>query len=413
MPARTISDYFPVSHDRRGLLSYTAGCVLALLVLTAVSPNALAEDWLKKWPLQVHGFASQGFAISNRNNYLTMSTSRGAFDFTDGGVNVSVQVTDKLRVGAQAYVRNIGTLGGWRPILDWAIVDYKVKDWLSLRGGKGKTVFGLYNDSQDMESLHTWAILPQSVYALDLRSSSLAHLGGDIGGEIPMREGLGGIAYTVYAGRRFDDRRGGYRDVAAQNGVLLNRVTGWMAGGDLRWNNLRPGLTVGASYLVMPFEGVGKMKEYQLPVKFEVDSKTRVFYVDYLRGNLHLTGESIMGHGAAEVTGLPGVTKVDEPLTGWYASLSYRLSPHLELGGYHSRFISNTGQPWRDPDNHIYDQAITARVDVNRHWSVKLEGHFIDGHGSVFSARGFYRKQNPNGFEPKTNMFVLRTGYTF
>ena len=50
---------------------------------------------------QVHSFASQGFAYSNDNNYLTMDTSKGSFAMTDGGVNISTQVTDKFRVGAQ------------------------------------------------------------------------------------------------------------------------------------------------------------------------------------------------------------------------------------------------------------------------------------------------------------------------
>jgi len=61
--------------------------------------------------VQVHSFASQGFAYSNDNNYLTMETSKGSFAMTDGGVNVSSQITDKFRVGAQAYDRNIGVMG--------------------------------------------------------------------------------------------------------------------------------------------------------------------------------------------------------------------------------------------------------------------------------------------------------------
>ena len=50
-----------------------------------------------------------------------------------------------------------------------------------------KTVLGLYNDTQDMEFLHTWAILPQSMYPLDLRSSTIAHVGADFYGDISLR----------------------------------------------------------------------------------------------------------------------------------------------------------------------------------------------------------------------------------
>src|SRR5215831_13404034 len=79
--------------------------------------------------VQVHSFASQGFAYSNQNNFLTMPTSEGTAAFTDYGMNMSTQLTDKLRVGAQMYGRNIGRLGNWYPTLDWAMVDYRFKDW--------------------------------------------------------------------------------------------------------------------------------------------------------------------------------------------------------------------------------------------------------------------------------------------
>ena len=115
-------------------------------------------------PVQIHSFMSQGFAYSNGNNYLTMETRGGSFDFTDGGLNASMRVTDQLRIGAQVYVRDIGQLGHWHPQLDWAVADYKLKDWLGFRGGKVKTTFGLHNDTQDMEFLHTFALLPQSIF---------------------------------------------------------------------------------------------------------------------------------------------------------------------------------------------------------------------------------------------------------
>ena len=57
-------------------------------------------------PVQVHGFASQGFTYSDKNNYPTIKTSQGSFAFTDGGVNISMPVSDKFRVGAQMYMRN-------------------------------------------------------------------------------------------------------------------------------------------------------------------------------------------------------------------------------------------------------------------------------------------------------------------
>jgi len=123
---------------------------IALVALACAVPAALhAQFLIEGRPVQIHGFASQGFAYSSDNNYLTMNTSAGSFKFTDGGVNISSPVTDKLRVGAQIYIRSIGTLGQWHPELDWAVADYKFKDWFGVRAGKVKTTLGLYNDTQD------------------------------------------------------------------------------------------------------------------------------------------------------------------------------------------------------------------------------------------------------------------------
>ena len=65
--------------------------------------------------VQIHGFASQGFIYTDDNNWLTMHTSQGSAAFTDFGANISMQVTDKLRIGAQVYDRNLGNLGEWHP----------------------------------------------------------------------------------------------------------------------------------------------------------------------------------------------------------------------------------------------------------------------------------------------------------
>jgi hypothetical protein len=138
--------------------------------------------------VQVHSFAQQGFAYSNQNNFLTMDTSSGTFAMTDGGVNVSTSITDHFRVGAQVYVRNLGQLGDYHVQLDWAYGDYKFKDWFGIRAGKVKTALGLLNDVQDMEFLQTWAILPQSVYPLDLSSNTIAHTGVDVYGTIGLHK---------------------------------------------------------------------------------------------------------------------------------------------------------------------------------------------------------------------------------
>jgi hypothetical protein len=106
----------------------------------------------------------------------------------------------------------------------------------------------------------------------------------------------------------------------------------------------------------------------------------------------------------------------------WYASAAYRVSKHLELGTYYASLTINwlvtvPGQVEApctcSPDRHLYDKAVTARFDFNSHWYAKVEGHFMDGYGSIMYPTGFYPQQNPQGFQPNTNGLVVKTGYNF
>jgi hypothetical protein len=66
------------------------------------------------------------------------------------------------------------------------------------------------------------------------------------------------------------------------------------------------------------------------------------------------------------------------------------------------------------PDRHLYDKVIAARVDLNRHWNFKVEGHFMDGYGCVnVYPSGFYTQDNPQGLKPRTNLLLIRTGWNF
>ena len=61
------------------------------------------------------------------------------------------------------------------------------------------------------------------------------------------------------------------------------------------------------------------------------------------------------------------------------------------------------------PQNHIYDKVVSARIDLNRFWNVKLEGHFMDGYGDGPYPDGLYPGDNPAGFKPNTNALVVNS----
>jgi hypothetical protein len=383
--------------------------------------------------VEIHGFASQGFVYTNTNNWLTMNTSQGSGAFTDFGFNVSTNVTDKLRVGAQLYDRNLGQLGQYHPSLDWAIADYRLKSWFGVRGGKVKTTLGLYTDTQDLDFLRTFALLPQSVYPTDLRDATIAHLGGDVYGSLPLKHGLGDLAYTAYAGHRSDSIYSGAAYLASQYQVHFSSYGGLQYGGDLRWNTSLKGLLIGASRMN---ENITARATFINPlnpgagfVPYSAVSKadwTNQFYGEYTVGKLRIDSEyRRFVHNEQDQSADIVLVEIYDDVRGWYISGAYRVTKRLALGSYYSRYsITNvsTGPeaPFIPdqtdtslPANHIYDKVISARVDLKRYWNVKVEGHFMNGYGASIYPDGFYPQVNPQGFKPNTNALVVKTGINF
>ena len=149
---------------------------MPLLLLVCICAGSLYAQDLAG--IEIHGFVTQGFLFSSNNNYLTMQSSGGSLQWTDGAVSVSDSLTDKLRVGIQLHMYQLGQLGGANVQVDWASGDYRFNDYFGVRAGKVKTVLGLFNDSQDVDAVFLWILLPQGAYPIDNKSVFLSHLGG-------------------------------------------------------------------------------------------------------------------------------------------------------------------------------------------------------------------------------------------
>jgi len=371
--------------------------------------------------VQIHGFLSEGFASSNDNNYLTMGTSSGSF-FTELGTNISSKLTDKLRVGGQAYGRDIGELGDGKVYLDWASADFRWKDWLGVRAGKVKTTVGLYTDTQDQEFLHTWALLPQSVYPIDLRSITVAHVGGDIYGTFGIKR-AGSLSYTVFSGSLPSDPRGGFvYGLAAQGLKLRSDIKASMTGIDLRWTAPKAGLMAGAAldYGHASFDATRGASP--LPLSYSTKTgRTTAFYGQYTLRNFQAEAEYRHQTRRAEIDANtpahPAVAKPGSDEPAWFVSGAYRFSKWMEIGSYYSHYHVTLINPVTPVTgigrDHVYDKSVTVRFDLTQFFDFKIEGHFMNGVGSPALAHGFYPQQNPQGFLPNTNMLVIRTGLYF
>jgi hypothetical protein len=401
-----------------------------LLCLLAVTLPVSGQDFtILQRIVQMHGFASQGFVDTNQNNWLTMHTSKGSGAFTDFGFNVSTFVTDKLHIGAQLYDRDLGNLGEWHPSLDWAVVDYKLNRSISMRGGKVKTRLGLHNDTQDLDFLHPFVLLPQSVYPTDLRDATIAHTGGDVYGTVSPKPHWGSLAYTIYAGHRSDSIYSGYPYLLTQFGTHFRSYGGLQYGADLRWETPWKGLLLGLSRMNEDIRGSGTSVNQFNPgmiISYSESSRadwTNQFYGQYSRGPMQIDAEYRRYVRDQMIFGGASENPID--VRGWYMSGAYRLVKRVQIGAYYSHytvqsflkgslaFLDPVPTPLSLPENHVFDKVVAGRIDLNRWWNVKLEGHFMDGFGNAPYPDGFYPQVNPSGFKRETNALVLKTGVNF
>jgi hypothetical protein len=206
---------------------------------------------------------------------------------------------------------------------------------------------------------------------------------------------------------------------------------GLQYGGDLRWNTPVRRLTVGISRVNQDITGHGTYVALSDPaagfVPYYESSRqdwTNQFYAQYEISRFafdaeyrrYLRDQLILNGSTANIT----------DMRAWYVAGTCRISKKIKVGTYYSHYtvtdvyggeLADLGEPnltdTSQPGNHIYDKVISARLDLNRYWDLKVEGHFIDGYASTGYPAGFYPQQNPGGFSRKTNALVLRTGFHF
>ena len=332
-----------------------------------------------------------------------------------------MQITDKFRIGAQVYDRNLGQLGRWHPSLDWAFADYRFKPWFGIRGGKVKTAIGLYNDTQDLDFLHPFALLPQSIYPTDLRDSTIAHTGGDIYGSIPLGKRLGTLSYTGYAGQRQDSQYGGYPYLLKGPPALINFTSygGLQYGGDLRWTTPLKGLLVGVSRMNEDIDGYGTTTAFGPLTPYHEWSKadwTNQYYGQYTRDKLQIDSEYRRYWRDQGI--YSGVLGVQTDVRGWYVAGAYRVAKRLQLGSYYSRYSLYSPPAARSRPRSFRPHLRQGHHRAHRSEPVHERQESRATSWTVMASLGTIPTGSTTwtirrALKPNTNALVVRTGLNF
>lgn len=376
--------------------------------------------------VDIHGFISQGYMLTTRNNYIVDSTD-GTFQFNEMGLNFTTNPTDKLRMGAQFFARDFGTVGNDKIVVDWAFADYRFKDWLGFRAGKIKNPMGLYNETRDIDMLRTSILLPVGVYDEPYRETVTGIQGAGIYGDINS-ERFGTLNYQFLCGTNNIDNDGGTALFVGQgNFDVEESEVKKVVSGALVYTDPTGSLRVGgtAYFIEMNFGGPGTENLFYngfplkgFPCHLDVDYleiyttsiewtwDQFVFAYEYSWGNSNIIA-SIEGFEEQ------GLKYPYEPV-GYYGSVSYRFNQYLEAGYFRMEyfFLDDNRNGTDFPPGEEFkawqkEDVFSLRIDINENWIVKLETHYIDGTVKL------YKQFNPDGDKHYWWMNLAKISFKF
>ena len=347
-------------------------------------------------PLEFHGFASQGFLYSSDYNYLADDTKNGSFQFSEIGLNVSMNPFPHTRIAVQGFDFDVGNVGQYDPFLDYALVEYTVNDEVGIRAGRIRRPAGIYNAIQDIDLARTYVLLPQGMYDARWRDWSAGLDGGELFGSFSLRK-AGSLAYEVYGGMvNMSDNGGVARYAAAANNINVTSIDSTpIVGGQLWYNTPVDGLRFGASVGYMSNFGLSGTATTGIPVGPGItvpgyinshsvgDVFVQQYSAEYLWKNWTFQAEyatyDMTGYSHASIY-IPAAQKTlsqvssfpDNPGT-WYLAVSHRFNKLIEVGTYYTQFEDNGARQ--------NDAALCLRLDLKDWWLFKIEGHYLEGNG--------------------------------
>jgi hypothetical protein len=380
------------------------------LVAICIGAAASAMDY------QVHGYAAQGFVLSEDNNFFGDSTD-GSFDYYEAGINATVEVSPKLLLAAQAAVRDAGISDDGSARLDYALADYRLfseaTTQAGLRAGKVKNALGFYNETRDVVFTRPSILLP-SVYSDNQNQRSLIFTAP--GAQVY------GSTFTGQHEWSFSGAVNAERDVRESDERLLIELP---VPFDLRigdsWNvQLMDSIDGGRWQLAYShFAGQFRMStDINLIGRFDVELD--VFSARFNAERFTITaGYVIIGNdNLLRLRGTPILRQSVEADAG-YLQAEYRVAREWTLMARMDSFYrnrhdrsgrdfaaANPGVDRRSLVSHDFTMGVHWRPD--EHWGVWAEHHWINGTALL------QRLENPPPVrEQRWSMLMLMAGYKF
>jgi hypothetical protein len=380
--------------------------------------------------IAIHGSLSATASESSVLNALGDTKDKLNLNLIDIILNSTHRFDNGLRIGGQVFAYK---LGGYKDLtLDFASADYSFSRQFGVRVGRNKLPHGLYNDSQDLDAVRTFASLPLAFYPRTLRATVAALDGVSLYGNLGLGR-AGGLDYQVFAGAK-EAISGADHPIMRSNSYGLTKASKWTFGdgahgASVFWNPPVDGLKVGYSILRMLNSKITAVlgstatltgTDLALPNAVDAmmgrgtwdnsglfagtpanvsgyDVSFRTYSAEYSTGKWVFAAEYALLdllHGTATIPALarlgrPTASPTSNGFERYYGQVTREATAKLGFGYYYSfvqaqRFA--TAAVRGQPGNSNKDHAVAASYNLTKWCVVKAEYHLMDGYVLAFLA---------------------------
>jgi hypothetical protein len=352
-----------------------AAALIAAIFIWGSAGSAQAFEGLED-RFDVHGYAHQTFLLSNENsNHFLGADHHGSFENNALALLLSFKSTEDLTIWAQLYADNESKFR-----LDWAFADYRLTDWLRVRGGQIKTPLGLLNEIRDVKYLHVSALEPY------IYQESAGIMFESFRGASALLE------HELVGGALHLDLFGG-TPVFFEGQEALEKHYG-LIGGRLQYETPINGLILGGT--------IAHCRETETANNTEVNGTKTIVggSLEYTYAGLKLSSEYFQVQG------------VNPKAYGYYAEAGYTFFDQLTPFVRYDYVTTNRD----DKANPLYYQdsiGFGVGYRFNKFAAIKMEDHIVTGFG--MPAKEFGEENDINTFEGKKhwNLFAVSLNLMF
>jgi len=344
-------------------------CAFALLSGAADLRAASVAD-----SLQVHGFLSQAAFYTSDNNLHGESNDAVSTDMNEAGINAAIKLRESWRLAGQITSRNDGKSDNGEIRTDYFNIDWQFltqESWrLGARAGRVRNLYGLYNGTRDVAHTRPGISLPMVAYLDQVRDVFVSRDGYAVYGDYYSDAGT--LAFDAGQGDiPVDD------DIVSE--ALLMKVDAKAVDPhtdqfQLRWDDASGNWRLAYSYL-----------RFASDINYDGNDFSMALNnvsIQYTAERWQLTSELvrfdyrvnflIAAHYPGEIA---------------YLQYSYFLTPDWQLYtryeysvfDRHHRNGSSMEPYFPRQVGYRRDAGLGVRWDIDQHWMVAAEAHYIEG----------------------------------